>query len=89
MTTPGTGQVSQESITTQYEEGVQEDAFSRKRVITRCYDHIAVGGNAVLDQIFGQDLPHAFIRDKWENIVWCVNCRQWVALKKGCVTAHN
>lgn len=65
-------------------------AFETKRVrLRRCYDHIAVGGNAVLTQIFGQDLPAEFIRDKWENIVWCESCRQWVALKPGCVTAHN
>lgn len=75
--------------TTPESEPVQPDIFTTKRRVTRCYDHIAVGGRAVLDQVFGQDLPHAFVRDKWEHIVWCVGCRQWVALKKGCVTAHN
>lgn len=68
----------------------QSDPFETKRIQFRsCISHIPVGGNRVLTQIFGQDLPHEHIRDKWEHIVWCDSCRQWVALKRGCVDRHN
>jgi hypothetical protein len=66
------------------------DPFVTKRVrLTSCYDHIPVGGNRVLDKVWGQDLPRAMVRDKWEHILWCDSCRQWVATKPGCVDRYN
>ena len=59
----------------------------KRRSCNDCGQHHYVGSAPVRTQFFGTQLSAAEIRERWENIVWCNRCHQWVQMRKGCVEA--
>ena len=62
----------------------QPSAFDWKR--RRCRDcglHRKVGGNPLFTKVYSYEYSKEEIRANWEDLVWCDECHQWVALRPG------